>query len=95
MAQKAPYIDPAVIDWLASLFPDRLPAEPQPAEQTAVLIGEQNVIRKLRFQQRKQQDELLKPQQGNGGIVLGGSEATRSRSPSLHQGSDTGSIPTP
>lgn len=54
-----PYIPPEVVQWLRSLFPDRIPAVPLDKAQYDVLVGQQQVIRRLQRQVDEQQSNLL------------------------------------
>ena len=54
-----PVISPELVRWLRSLFPDRIPDEPLTKEQYDVLVGQQQVIRRIERQVSEQQDNLL------------------------------------
>ncbi len=43
-----PGLSPALVEAVERLFPDRLPSKPLAAEEVARLIGQQDVVRKLR-----------------------------------------------
>lgn len=47
-------VSEALLVELAKVFPDQLPDKPIGAEETARLIGQQDVIRKLRAEFKKQ-----------------------------------------
>lgn len=48
MATKPPRIDPAVADWLTSVFPDKCPNETDSDRAIWMSVGAQKVIKKLR-----------------------------------------------
>lgn len=54
MANPFPGIPKALLDRLEELFPDALPPDLVGAEQTARLIGQQDVVRKLRTEYARQ-----------------------------------------
>jgi hypothetical protein len=44
----APYIDPQVLAWLEERYPDGMPEEPISEAMYNVLVGQQQVIRRVR-----------------------------------------------
>jgi hypothetical protein len=54
-----PPIPTGLLRWLEAAFPDRLPDAPTSEPETARLVGQQNVIRKLRAEHERQQDNIL------------------------------------
>jgi hypothetical protein len=44
----APYIDPKVLAWLEERYPDSVPEEPISEARLGVLVGQQQVIRRVR-----------------------------------------------
>jgi hypothetical protein len=45
---KAPLIEPALIEWLANIFPNKCPAESDTEREIWIAVGAQKVVRKLR-----------------------------------------------
>lgn len=56
---KPPFIPPEVVTWLRTCFPDRLPHTPLPKHEYDVLVGQQQVIRRIERAVKEQQDNLL------------------------------------
>lgn len=60
MAQgRFPPVPQALIERLEEMFPNRLPQDPEPSEETARRIGQQDVIRKLRTEYERQSQNIL------------------------------------
>lgn len=60
MALPEPHVPPAVVEWLEGLFPDKLPSRRCPEAELGELVGEQNVVRKMRSVMERQQNNVLK-----------------------------------
>lgn len=57
--QKAPFVDPKVVTWLATLFPDRCPSEADTNRQVWMSVGAQKVLKKLRATATAQSENPL------------------------------------
>jgi hypothetical protein len=68
MAAEAqfPAVSKGLLDELERMFPNKIPVEPLTERQFAVLQGQQEVIRKLRREYDRQQNNILKPIVSNG-----------------------------
>jgi hypothetical protein len=56
----SPALDKAIIEWLEAVFPDRCPDPSFSDRQVWMAVGEQRVIRKLRAELEKQQENSLR-----------------------------------
>lgn len=54
-----PAVPQALLTALEERFPNRLPPDPEPAEDTARRIGQQDVLRKLRTEYVRQTKNIL------------------------------------
>lgn len=59
MASKPPPIDPRLVDWLASVFPDKCPNETDTDRAIWIGVGTQRVIKKLRAEASSQSGTLF------------------------------------
>jgi len=60
LIKPCPPIDPLVIEWLRQVFPDRLPQSFDVTSKAfGALVGQQNVIRALRNEYRRQSGDDL------------------------------------
>ena len=59
-----PVVPQSLLERLEEVFPDRLPTFLPTDVETARLIGKQDVIRKLRAEYERQQNNILTPTQG-------------------------------
>lgn len=52
---EVPEVSPRLINWLATIWPDRIPSDPtNAAEKLPRLVGQQDVIRRLRQEMERQ-----------------------------------------
>jgi hypothetical protein len=54
-----PTVPTGLLRWLEAAFPDRLPDRPPSEAEAAELVGQQKVIRKLRAEHERQQNNIL------------------------------------
>lgn len=57
--QKAPFVDPKVVAWLATLFPDRCPRLTDSEREIWMAVGAQGVIKKLSATVKAQSENPL------------------------------------
>lgn len=55
---QAPYIPPEVLAWLEHLFPGRVPEDPLTEKQYDVLVGQQQVVGRVRREVQRQANDL-------------------------------------
>lgn len=57
---KFPFVDPLLVEQLDALFPDRCIRPHMTIEEAWIEAGARKVIEKLKAEQRKQEDNVLK-----------------------------------
>jgi len=57
---EAPFIPPAVVEWLQKLFPLAMPSETDSDRSIWVAVGVQKVVRKVKLVSDEQQKNVLK-----------------------------------
>jgi hypothetical protein len=57
---KAPIIDKALLDYLDSIYPDRMPAPNLPHDEYIRRASEVSVVRHLKMIHHEQQEDLIK-----------------------------------
>lgn len=58
--RSAPPLPEGLLEWLLGLFPDQIPTNPCTPEEFYVLTGQQQVIRRVAGEFRRQNDNLLR-----------------------------------
>lgn len=56
---EIPNVPRAVVEWIQTIFPDRLPDVPTDTAAIHMKIGEQRVIRRLMTEVKRQEDNIL------------------------------------
>lgn len=57
--ERPPYIPPEIVPWLRSIYPDRMPSAPLNKQEYDVMVGQQQVIRRIEREIKEQQGNLL------------------------------------
>lgn len=57
--QKPPFVDPKVVAWLATLFPDKCPRPSDTDREIWMAVGAQGVIRKMSATAKAQSENPL------------------------------------